>query len=385
LAGCPGTKVRFTGTNGTSTATDDGSVFLTQLTGTAAITGSFIDGGFEDGFKLENTSGILNRIVFDGDTIGSVSGISNDGLQLNASGTATLNATIQNTRFARAAGDVFQHNIFGTAQSDLVFQNNTLINGHPAISGGGGGVTITASESGDLTYNVTGNTFRGAKGAALLLNKPFGGLPGNGTMSGSVLNNIVGTAGATQNGSSEGSGIQIGILAQGSHTTLIKGNQVYDYANFGIYVNAGGTSSSVTGLTHNGVVNATIVGNTVAEPTAPVGGFAQNGFHLNAGTNSTGGNDAYVMCVDLGDASNAANRNTLNGSGALGGQDIRLRQRFSSSVRLPGYSGTTSDNAAVQTYLVNRNNNPGTTTAIAANTVSTGGPGFTGGASCAQP
>lgn len=378
-------RTRITGTNGTSTATDDGSIYFTELTGTASITGSFIDGGFEDGVLVDNTTGTLNRIIFDGDTIGSSSGISGDGLRLEASGSAVLNATIQNTRFARAAGDMFQHNIIGNAQSDLVFQNNTLINGHPTISGGGGGVTITAAESGDLTYDINGNTIRGAKGTALLLNKPFGGLPGNGTMNGRIRNNVVGTPGGTQNGSSEGSGIQVGLLAQGNHTTLIQNNQVYDYANMGIFVNLGGTSQSVTGLTHNGTLNATVWGNTVAEPTAPAGGFAQNGLHLNAGSNSTGGNDAYQVCLDVGSGAVAANRNTLNGSGALGGEDIRLRQRFATTVRLPGYGGANNDNAAVQAYVLNRNNNPGTTTAVAANTVSTGGGGFVNTASCPQP
>ncbi|HEX6371302.1 MAG TPA: Ig-like domain-containing protein [Longimicrobium sp.] len=377
-------KTRITGTNGTTTANDEGSMYFTELTGSASITGSFIDGGFEDAVLVDNSTGTLNRIVFDGDTIGSSSGISGDGMRLEASA-GTLNATIQNTRFARAAGDMFQHNIIGTAQSDLIFLNNTMINGHPAISGGGGGVTITAAESGDLTYDINGNTVRGAKGTALLLNKPFGGLPGNGTMSGHIRNNVVGTVGAGVTGSTEGSGIEVGLLAQGTHTTLIQNNQVYDYANMGIFVNLGGTSQSVTGLTHNGTLNATVRGNTVAEPIAPAGGFAQNGLHLNAGTNSTGGNDAYLVCLDVGDGAVAANRNTFNGSGALGGQDIRLRQRFATTVRLPGYGGANNNDAAVQTYVLNRNNNPGSTTAVAANTVPTGGGYVNPGASCPQP
>jgi hypothetical protein len=380
-------KTRITGTNGTSTATDDGSIYFTELTGSASITGSFIDGGFEDGVLVDNTTGTLDRITFDGDTIGSSSEISGDGMRLEASG-GTLNATIQNTRFARAAGDMFQHNIIGNAQSDLDFLNNTMINGHPAISGGGGGVTITAAESGDLTYEINGNTIRGAKGVALVVNKPFGGAPGNGTMSGFIRNNVIGTPGATQNGSLEGSGMLIGLLAQGSHTTRIEDNQIYDYEEMGIFFNIGGTSQSVTGLTHNGTINATVVGNIIAEPLNLPGALAQNGIHLNAGTNSDGGNDAYQVCMDVGSGT-AADRNTLNGAGAAGGQDIRLRQRFATTVRLPGYGGANNDNAAVQTYVLNRNNNSGSTTASAANTVATGGGGFLNtspaGSACPQP
>jgi hypothetical protein len=380
-------KTRITGTNGTTTATDDGSIYFTELTGSASITGSFIDGGFEDGVLVDNTTGTLNRITFDGDTIGSSSEISGDGMRLEASG-GTLNATIQNTRFARAAGDMFQHNIIGTAQSDLVFLNNTLINGHPAISGGGGGVTITAAESGDLTYDINGNTIRGAKGVALVVNKPFGGAPGNGTMSGFIRNNVIGTAGGTQNGSSEGSGMLIGLLAQGTHTTRIEDNQIYDYEEMGIFFNIGGTSQSVTGLTHNGTVNATVVGNVIAEPLNLPGALAQNGIHLNAGTNSDGGNDAYQICMDIGSGV-AADRNTINGSGAAGGTDFRLRQRFATTVRLPGYTGSNTDNAAVTTFVQNRNNNSGSTTGGATNTVATGGGGFVNtspaGSACTQP
>jgi hypothetical protein len=377
-------KVRITGTNGTNTATDDGSIYFTELTGTASITGSFIDGGFEDGVLVDNTTGTLNRITFDGDTIGSSSEISGDGLRLEASGSAVLNATVQNTRFARAAGDMFQHNIIGSAQSDLDFLNNTLINGHPAISGGGGGVTITAAESGDLTYEINGNTIRGSKGVALVVNKPFGGAPGNGTMTGFIRNNTIGTVGATKNGSSEGSGMLIGLLAQGSHTTRIEDNQIYDYDEQGIFFNIGGTSQSVTGLTHNGTINATVVGNTIAEPLAAVGGLSQNGIHLNAGTNSTGGNDAYQVCIDVG-SSTAADRNTVTGSGANGGEELRLRQRFATTVRLPGYTGANNNDAAVASYLLGRNT---AATAVSTNTVPTGG-GFINtspaGSACPQP
>ena len=379
-------KTRITGTNGTSTATDDGSIYFTELTGSASITGSFIDGGFEDGVLVDNTTGTLNRITFDGDTIGSSSEISGDGLRLEASG-GTFNATVQNTRFARAAGDMFQHNIIGNAQSDLVFQNNTLINGHPLISGGGGGVTITAAESGDLTYDINGNTIRGAKGVALVVNKPFGGSPGNGTMSGFIRNNVIGTAGATQNGSSEGSGMLIGLLAQGSHTTRIEDNQIYDYEEMGIFFNIGGTSQSVTGLTHNGTINATVVGNVIAEPLNLPGALAQNGIHLNAGTNSDGGNDAYQVCMDIGNGALAADRNTLTGSGAAGGTDFRLRQRFATTVRLPGYTGANNDNASVTSFVQGRNNGP--PTGSVTNTVSTGGGGFLNtspaGSACPQP
>jgi hypothetical protein len=368
-------KTRITGTNGSTTATDEGSIYFTELTGTASITGSFIDGGFEDAVLVDNTTGTLNRITFNGDTIGSANNVDGDGLRLEASG-GVLNATIQNTRFARAAGDMFQHNIIGTAVSDLVFQNNTLINGHPVIVSGGGGTTITSAESGSLTYNISGNTFRGAKGTALVVHKPFGGGAGNGTMSGRIENNTIGTLGAGTAGSTEGSGMQVGLLARGTHTTLIQNNQIYDYNNFGIYLFIGGSSEATTGLTHDGAVNATIRGNTTAEL---FGSFAQqNGIQLNGGTNT---GDDYQICLDLGGAGGFSNNFSAGGTDAAGSEDVRIRQRQSTTVKLPGYAGGATDLTAVQSYLTSRNS---LTTVAAVNSVAGGG--FTNpGASCAQP
>jgi hypothetical protein len=175
-------------------------------------------------------------------------------------------------------------------------------------------------------------------------------------------------------------------LARGEHTTVVKNNQIYDYANSGIEMLVGGSSTSVTGVPHDGDLNATIQGNTIAEPTAPTGGLAQNGIHLNGRTNSTGGNDAYDICVDIGGA--GTNATTMNGSGALGGTDFRLRQRFATTVRMPGYTGANNVEADVVNFVKNRNNNPLTTTGSATFSVPTGG-GFQNtnpaGASCAQP
>jgi hypothetical protein len=280
---------------------------------------------------------------------------------------------------------MFQFNAIGTAQADLIFTNNALVNQHTNISGGGGGVTVAVGGSGDMSYNISNNDIQGSKGTALLVSKAFGGAPGNGTMVGKIESNVIGVSGVANSGSSEGSGINVIVLAQGTHTTLIKNNQIYRYSNFGILLDAGGTSQSVTGLTHNGVLNATIEGNTIAQPNAPGGGFAQNGIHLNSGTNSTGGNDAYNVCLSIGSTSDAAKRNTLTGSGALGGTDYRLRQRFSTTVRMPGYTGVANGvtDAPLTTYLT-----PRTTGAFTLTSSSTATGGFfdtAGGAACPLP
>jgi PAS domain S-box-containing protein len=131
-----------------------------------------------------------------------------------------------------------------------------------------------------------------------------------------------------------------------------------------------------------GALNATITGNTIAQP----GTLAMNGLHLNSGTN---GGDDYQVCLDIGDPAVAAERNTVTGSGALGGTDYRLRQRMNTTVRLPGYTGPATDpsgtlDGPLTTYLTPRTNGAFT---LSSTTVATGG-GFlntAGAAACAQP
>ena len=84
------------------------------------------------------------------------------------------------------------------------------------------------------------------------------------------------------------------------------------------------------------------------------------------------------MCIDIGGAGALAN--SLAGSGANGSEDFRVRQRFSTTVRLPGYAGGSTDTAAVVAFIQGRNNGAETGSA----TVQAPGGGFVGGAACAS-
>jgi hypothetical protein len=77
--------------------------------------------------------------------------------------------------------------------------------------------------------------------------------------------------------------------------------------------------------------------------------------------------------------------NSITGAGTNGADptatDYRARQRFATTVRLPGYGGGATDTAAVVNFI--KGNNGGTPTG-SATTQSPGG-GFVGGAACATP
>jgi hypothetical protein len=63
---------------------------------------------------------------------------------------------------------------------------------------------------------------------------------------------------------------------------------------------------------------------------------------------------------------------------------MRLRQRFRTSIRLPGYGGTAFDTTAVQNFV--QGNNPGATaTATANDDAAVTTDGYFGGATCTTP
>ena len=128
----------------------------------------------------------------------------------------------------------------------------------------------------------------------------------------------------------------------------------------------------------SGTVNATITGNTIAEPGNTPGTITlpKQGVHFNIGTVP---GDTFQACAVI-------SGNTLSSSGADGvpatgiDADVRLRQRQSSTIRLPGYAGSATDTAAVQSFVAA--NNPGGTSVLASVNSPPGG-GFTGaGTTC---
>ncbi|HEX6750724.1 MAG TPA: Ig-like domain-containing protein [Longimicrobium sp.] len=349
------------GVNGTSPALDEAAVAFDGLTGSASVTGTAVSGGVEDNFRVNNTSGVLNRITFTNATFaGNAAATGHDGLSIVGSGGAVVNVTVQNSTFTASAADQFHLVLSGASTSDLVFDTNTLTNAHPSIVSGAGGITITGSGAGtSLTYSINGNSIRDALGSALVVSKGAGAGPFTGTIS----SNVIGSVAVANSGSAQGSGISVTSIDGGTHTAVITGNQVRQYNNFGIEVSAGNAA-----LGGSGTVNATITGNTVSNP--GTSGFPMNGVMVNAGTNT---GDAHLVCA-------AISGNSITGSGAFGGTDFRLRQRFLTTVRLPGYAGANNNNAAVVSFV--QGNNGGTPSGSAANTVSTGGGGFVGGAAC---
>lgn len=355
------------GANGTSAALNEGSISFSGLTGSATVSSSNVSGGITNNVRVVNASGVLDRLTVSGTTVGANSTADGtDGVFIQAQNSAVLNLTVQNSFFTAAHANLFVLDLQNTSSSDLVLSANSFVNGSSVIVPGAGGVVVGTSGTSNvsLTYAISGNTFRGASGSALVISKGAG----TGSFAGTVASNVVGATGVVNSGSAQGSGIALISLGGGTHTTSVTGNQIRQYNNMGLLLQIGDNT-----LGGNGTLNATVTGNTVAEPGTVV--VPKNGIHLNAGTVT---NDSHQICLAL-----SGNSITGSGSGGAAGTDFRLRQRMLTTVQLPGYAGANSDNAAVTTFV--QTNNPPAPTGLVQNTVSTGGGGFVGGASCPTP
>ena len=81
----------------------------------------------------------------------------------------------------------------------------------------------------------------------------------------------------------------------------------------------------------------------------------------------------------------AISGNSMTGSAQAGqgGADFELDQQFGTTIKLPGYTGGSSDTNAVVSFVQGNNTSGGAPSGIA--TVSGSGGGFAGGSSCPAP
>ncbi|HEX3084302.1 MAG TPA: Ig-like domain-containing protein, partial [Pyrinomonadaceae bacterium] len=378
---------KVSGTNGTNETLFESAVYFLGLVGSSNVTSSIIEGGRNDNWSVINTAGSLDRIIFNGDTFGKMDqGVAgNDSLFLQAQNSATIKATVQNSSLTDARGDIFQFDLANNAVGDLVFKGNTVNNTHPNIVTGGGGLTLSggglAASNVTFTYDIggpniaDGNTFRGARGDALLVVLQNG----HGNFTGRIRNNSFGVSGIDKSGSSEGTDIEVRTVARGAQTVNIDNNNIRQYGNSGILLQAGDISAGGTSGTV-GDINATITNNTITEFNSNAA--SRNGIHVNLGTTS---GDNTFMCVDVQNDSAATAGSTDSGLGS----DYLLRQRQATTMRLPGYAGASGVPSAgtvvadVTSYIRGRNIN-GASSSVFVATPSAGG-GYVGGATCTQP
>ena len=123
-----------------------------------------------------------------------------------------------------------------------------------------------------------------------------------------------------------------------------------------------------------------MTGNTVSNAGNNLSiGLPVQGINLNGGVTP---GDTFAICAQIGGAAVAQKNDLDSAAGPFGGGDFRLRQRQSTTVRLPGYAGGATDTAAVVAFVNANNTVSGSGTATVS---SPPGGGFVGGAACPVP
>jgi uncharacterized repeat protein (TIGR01451 family) len=346
------------GANGTSAAADEGSIAFTDLLGSADITDSVIGGGHEDNVRVVNSTSTLDRLTVDNTTI-NANGTSfgDNGIQVQANSSAELNVSVTGSTFTSSRGDQFESIANDSSTMDVLFTGNTVTNSHTNIVSGGGGLTFSGFDDSTVTYDISNNTIEDAVGIALNV---FMGTGGTADWDGTINNNDIGDATDAGSGSEQAHGINVEAQGGGNHTTAITNNTIVEFGDRGIQMFAIDGSADL---------DATVTGNTISQP---FGAFPQEAIYGQAGA-TTG--DSSDLCADI-------SSNSFVGAGG-GSDDFRLRQRKSTTFKLPGYAGTPGDTAAVVSFV--QGNNTGTPSGSATVDFPGTGGGFVGGGACPTP
>jgi hypothetical protein len=360
------------GTNGTNDLTNDSSVYFDNqsgvaLSGSASVTNSHIQGGLENNLWFSQTAGTLN-LTIDTVTIGPNSTtLGNQGITIEGRGTSTMNALVQNTSMTASRSTHFQYKADGDGGGELDYLNNSVSQNHPAVGTGGGAVLMQGgARGGTVDINVNGNnTFRGATGSALIVEKTIDDAadPGTATFNATVNNATIGVAATANSGSSEGSGLRVEHEGGGTVNATITNNSIHQYNNFGMDFQGG------DGIVTSGTFNLTVTGNLVSSPGNSLAGNFQ-GIRLNNGVSVT---DNFQTCYRL-------LNNQASNSGRGTGHDLRMLSRGNGTVKLAGGSslfvgGPTDDTAATNWLLLNN-------TAVDASAVRGDSGTWTSGSSC---
>ncbi len=323
------------------------------LFGTSSITGSTVSGNEADQMLVYNDSGTLTALNVTGSSFtNSVAPNGSNGLSFTGNNTADMSVVVQNSTFSNNRSDGFFSNAIGTAAMSVNISGSTFqINGNAAMN-------VTAANAANATFNISSNpVITGNVGTAININLA---LPSTGTLQGTIANNVIGTSGVPNSGSSGAGGTHgINVVSNGSGTltTAITNNGIHGI-NTGAGINIQARDGSTT-------LNATVTGNTINTNSAS----SANGILVNSGAVGT---DTVTVCADI-------SGNTFTNSG---GDEIRVRRRFATvTFRLPGFVGVGTNLTDVNNFLAAQNTLGGGTVS----STNAGAPGFVGGAACTAP
>ena len=274
-----------------------------------------------------------------------------------------MSINVSGSTFTANRGDHFQAVANDGATLGVTLTTSTLSGGHANALGQGIIINSGATFTGSVVYDINGNIINGSILSAITATLATTATAAN--FSGRIRNNTIGTSGSALSCSAQASGIAINISGAGTHTSAITGNAIRQCLDRGINVLANNGA---------GALNLIVQGNSVTELVDPL---SREAFMLNAGSTTSNTNP---VCLQLGGAGALAN--DLN-HGAQTPDDFRVRQRFATTIRLPGYAGAGNDTAAVVSFI--NGNNVSSADGISGSATTQSPGSFTGGSACAAP
>ncbi len=250
------------GTNGTNTASREGSVIFDNLLGTNSAIGVIISGAVEDNLRVENTSGMLTAFNLSNCTIQNNSTTSgNIGFRF-ASGTSATNpsmtGTVSNCTFQGNRTDTINVDASNNATVNITISNNTIVAGTAGNNQGNLGINVTTAGTGTLNYSITNNKI-GTDGTTErpLMNHGINVFGGNN----SLISGVVKTNTIVKDNTSSGFGIRVFQQDNGAIRANIDGNAITKVGlDFGIDVTNNGNSAGAS----TGTVQVAVKNNNVS-------------------------------------------------------------------------------------------------------------------------
>jgi hypothetical protein len=257
--------------NGTDAATDESGINLAEVTGSSfaganptGIIDSVISNNYEFEIQITNTAGTLTDFRLTNDTISSNGATGAHGNLVNflALGTANMTLTTSGGSYTGAApntGTAIQADHSGS--SGLMVANvngGTFTNNNVAVS-------MSVAAGGNIDFTVDGTTSTGNRSHGLNL---FVAANSTGTVTGSFINNVVGSVGVQNSGSEVGFGIRVqneGADTTNPVTVLISGNQIRGLGQVGSGFSAININQGIVGQATSKTTNVTITNNTIRD------------------------------------------------------------------------------------------------------------------------
>jgi hypothetical protein len=253
-------RVRITGTNGDNDAAGEGSVVLTELSGTNSITRSFISGGVKDNVHVENTSATLTSLSLSQDSVqDNSSSTGNYGVAILARSSAQMTVSVGSSFFKGNRAQALRADAGATAAIAITASGNTFVAGAP--NQGTRGIDLTATADAQVTYDVDANRV----GTDGVTNQPLSNTGINvfadnrSTMTGKVRNNTIWNAGL----GISGQGIRVFVNDTANIRANVSGNTIANVGlDNGLLVEASGADTQVPPA-GTGTVDIGLSGNTV--------------------------------------------------------------------------------------------------------------------------